>query len=283
MKTINHYHISLLLFIVIGFNIIYGEKYIGLNGPVTQSMSGNPVNIGAENIVHWAGLTVNWKLNSNGAGDGLTFDATKSAVQNAFNSWQNVSTADISCSYGGSTTSTWSNDGNNVHYWAESGDPIFNFIDYTILAITIITINSSEEFTDVDIVFNGRDKTWRVDGYDYYDIEAVSAHEIGHMIGLHHTEVSSQPYPTMSAYYLGTSQRSLEWDDQVGVSFLYSGNLIDNEILSGTNYVNWNWTVSSGKTLTINSSSTLNFGSSKKINYQRYIKYIWYINRKRYI
>ncbi len=262
MKIIKQYNLRLLLLlIIIGYySTLYGEKYIGLYGPVTQSMSGYLVDIGAENIVHWSGSNVRWMLNSTGAGDGLTFSSTQGAVENGFSSWENVSTADIGFTFVGSTSCTWSYDGDNVIYWAESGDPIFNYIGSGALAVTVISINASEEFTDVDIVFNGRDFVWNVNNLDY-DIEAVATHEIGHMIGLHHTDVTSNPLPTMYAYYQGIDGRSLEWDDQIGVSFLYRGNLIDNKTLSGTNYVNWDWKVESGKTLTIQSGATVNLNN----------------------
>lgn len=262
MKAIKFYKILFLFFIHFNIEIIC-EKYVGLDGPVIQVKSSTPVDMGAPNIAHWSYLNISWKLNSNGAGGGLSFDMTKSAVQNDFDSWQNVTTADISFSYVGSTAASWSNDGNNVHYWAVTGDSIFNYVPSNTLAVTVITINSSEEFIDVDIVFNGRDWPWNVDGRNF-DIQAVSAHEIGHMIGLHHTEVTSSPLPTMYEYYTGTIGRTLEFDDKVGVSFLYGGNLIDNETFSGTDYYRWSLNVMAGKTLTVQSGN-LNFDSGKSI------------------
>jgi hypothetical protein len=65
-----------------------------------------------------------------------------------------------------------------------------------------------------DVTFN-EEFAWRTDGTDY-DAEAVAAHELGHSLGIHHTEVSS-PQPTMSATYFGLDGRSLETDDQAAL------------------------------------------------------------------
>lgn len=257
---------AVLVVMLLGFGEVYSERYIQINSGSGTYHSGNIVPMGADNIVHWSGLSVTWRLHSNGAGDGLSFSQTQTAVQKAFDAWQNVSTSSIGFSYGGSTSNTWANDGQNVHYWAESGDPAHGGIlgSPQTLAITCITINASKEIQDIDIVYDGRDRIWKVDGNDY-DIEAVAAHENGHLIGLHHTEVTTSPFPTMYEDYQGVYFRTLENDDRVGASFLYSGTLIENETLSGTNYFDWNVTIPSNVTLTFNAGATFNFASGTSL------------------
>lgn len=176
---------NIIAFLLISMNWIFAENYMVCIGPDDQSRNIGTGNIGADNIVHWAGDTVTYYLNDNGAGDGLSTSQTASAVNSAFDAWEDVSTATIVFDSAGFTSSEWAVDGKNVHFWAESAeDSIFTDwgMNAGVYAYTIISINSNEEFTDVDIVFNGKDHTWNVDGSDT-DIQAVSTHEIGHMLG----------------------------------------------------------------------------------------------------
>lgn len=225
---------------------------------------------GGANIVRWPTNNVVWYLNINGAGDGFSYQQTKDQIQAAYNSWQNVSTSDITFSYGGSTSGSRSGtDYINGHYWVYSGDELFeeggpfdpNKIGGPASAYTSFNINYvTYEMIDIDVRYNG-EKTWYDDYTTWNDIQSVALHEIGHQIGLNHSNVASAP---LSVMYVPNdpstnNRRVLKFDDENGVSFLYGGNLVGDETFSGANYFSWSINNVYGTTLTFQPASTVYF------------------------
>ncbi|MCL4549784.1 MAG: T9SS type A sorting domain-containing protein [Bacteroidetes bacterium] len=256
----------LTILFLLSFCAVHAERYLSLPGSAIQNTNFNEVKIGDSDILRWQSTTVGWYLNQNGAGDGLTFQQTYNAVNAAFNSWQAISTSSMSFAYQNLTTRGWANDGYNVVYWAEAGDDIYSLTPQRRnMALTYITSDASHNIVDVDIIFTGLNTdpygnpfSWHIDG-TYGDIQAIATHEIGHMIGIAHTDVNSSPLPTMSATYNGVDERSLEFDDIKAASFLYDGNILDNETPQYSPSFRWPITVSLGKTLTITSGKNVTF------------------------
>ena len=174
---------------------------------------------------HWIPRPISYRVNNNGAGDGLTFNQTRNAVTAAYDGWQNIACSNLLFNYAGGTAATRNaTDGNNITYWAETGAPEFGFggiLGPGTLAVTILTIRADQQITDVDIAFNGRDFSWNIGSSR--DVQGIAAHEIGHMIGLHHTEVASTPSPTMTGGSgdISVALASLEPDDRNGACYLY--------------------------------------------------------------
>jgi hypothetical protein len=125
-----------------------------------------------------------------------------------------------------------SNDGKNRIYFAET-DPNNDISSSTVAFSNFFFNTITGVITDCDIVFNGDDFTFSVDGSGgTQDIEGVATHEIGHCLGLDHSPVygtlrgldfvqDNTRKATMYPYTFGVEARSIEPDDVMGVQFHY--------------------------------------------------------------
>lgn len=156
-------------------------------------------------FAHWGSANMSWRLNTAGQGSGKA-----TAITNALAAWANVPNANHNPTYAGTTTAGWATDGINTVLWANG-----NGCTGSCLALTALVLQSGQLIVESDVTFNSN-YTWNTNGSDY-DTQAVATHEFGHSLGIHHTEVTSTPRPTMYASYFGTGGRTLEADDQAAL------------------------------------------------------------------
>ena len=159
----------------------------------------------AGGFTHWVNKNITWELNTSGQGFGK--DA---ALLASLTSW-NVSAAEHTLTPGLTTTRGFVTDGHNTVIFARG-----NGCNGNCLAITALVLSAGQVITETDISFSSR-WAWNTNGSDI-DFQAVCTHELGHSLGIHHTEVTGTPRPTMYASYFGTDGRTLENDDDSAIS-----------------------------------------------------------------
>lgn len=140
------------------------------------------------------------------------------AVDNGFASWNEA----CGVNYGvQSNTSAVGNpndtDGRNIVSWVNSG---WSYGAGTI-AVTFTFYNPNDgEIGEADMLMNGDDYFWTTGSNADTDVEAITAHEAGHFLGLDHTSTSEATmYATVEPGE--TKKRSLHSDDIAGGQYLY--------------------------------------------------------------
>ena len=164
-------------------------------------------------FVHWSRSQITMMLNpaNQGGEPGVPL-----ALQHAMASWTAVTPANFQLNYGGTTSAGFVTDGiNTVGFGTTSG------CTGGCLALTALVLGPGQVIQEVDVSFNDA-VNWNTNGSDY-DVEAIAAHELGHCLGIHHTDITKpRNRPTMYTAYFGIGGRTLESDDRDALNCSYS-------------------------------------------------------------
>lgn len=163
-------------------------------------------------FTHRTMSTIGWRINPAGQGGK---PGVLTAVQNAIGTWNQVPGSGYAMGYEGTTGAGFATDGLNTALWS-----LGNGCTGGCLAITALVLGPGQQILEADISFNDA-VTWGTGGSDY-DVQAIASHELGHSMGIHHTEITrKRNRPTMYASYFGTDGRTLEDDDRAALACAY--------------------------------------------------------------
>jgi hypothetical protein len=178
--------------------------------------------------LHWASGCVSFDVQRDGSAlRGISYDAAHSAIVAGFSQWLNADCGDgqkpgISISdYGpvscGEPEYNQDAPNANVFMFRDDDWPYANAID-TLALTTLIYDADTGEIYDADVEVNTHESAMATDNVGPSDIDfnSVITHEIGHFLGLSH---SNTPGSTMRPSYAPgrTDMASIELDDEQGI------------------------------------------------------------------
>lgn len=168
----------------------------------------------------WPSMPIPFWINQSGSPQ-IANGSEFTAVQAAFQTWQNDSLASISFQYKGATpVSTVGQDGLNVVTFVDATVPIGLETVAATFVFSAIDATGNDATQEADIALSTSVNFSTSGDPGKYDIQSVVTHEVGHLLGLDHSGLLSSvmtPFPATGQL----DQRTLSYDDMAGAALLY--------------------------------------------------------------
>ena len=151
------------------------------------------------------------------------------AVYQGYKTWEDVASASVSFNYEGTTTDTLpeGEDGVNMIGW--NAEAYVGGIESGAIGATYIAWYDTTTlyYDEVDIALNIEYQWTTTGNVGEYDIQGVVTHEVGHLLGLAHSTVTTATMIDGPTFYSTHNQgdevllRTLDQDDIEGITVLY--------------------------------------------------------------
>ncbi len=167
-------------------------------------------------------MPVTYYINQNGTPDA---DGEFQAIQDAFQTWENVSNSRLDYMYAGTTSRVavpYQTDNYNDCRWIESDWPFQS----SSIAVNVFYFNGNPQSTialEFDIYFNGDTYLWSTTGQSgRMDVQNIATHESGHSLNLQDIYGIADAAKTMygNSSTGETSKQTLEADDIAGCRYI---------------------------------------------------------------
>ncbi|MBA2663675.1 MAG: matrixin family metalloprotease [Bradymonadaceae bacterium] len=167
----------------------------------------------------WSQLPVTYLINERGTKRVPNFATVESVFADSFKAWEQPCCSKFAATYQGKTTLTAQNNQNRIVLSFEDESWPRDFGGRDTIAVTLVSVWNNCSIAEAPILFNAFHHNFTTNGSGT-DLQSVATHEIGHMLGLGHSQISQA---TMYFQYSGgTSARQIHTDDVDGVCSLYT-------------------------------------------------------------
>lgn len=179
-------------------------------------------------VTGWANNEVTIVVNTANCPSGIDVIAL---IKSAMDVWNNVPTSALKIKYGGTTNAT------------TDGNPVVAYCETNFQAVTgadqddtpgVARGNGNSVLTSGLLILNASAGASNIASVDRLGLEVVVAHEIGHVLGLGHSQT---PNALMYFTYSLKKELNLAQDDIDGISYLYPSDEFKDGDFAGCGFV----------------------------------------------